>query len=66
VVQADNPFAAYLCIVSGCATLKKVKQQGDQLFLIPDSDDASHMPIILTQDDDVKIQGKVVDVFSFE
>lgn len=65
-VQAvDNPFAAYLCIVNGAATVKKVKREGESLYLLPDSKDSSHTPIVLSSDDDVKINGKVVDVFNF-
>lgn len=61
----DNPFSAYLCIVNGAATVKKIKQESDNIYLIPDSKDSEHMPIILTQDDKIQINGKVVDVFNF-
>jgi repressor LexA len=55
----------YLFIVNGAATLKKFKKEGEYVYLLPESNDDSHKPIILTQDDDVSSNGKVVDVFSF-
>ena len=55
----------YLFIVNGAATLKKFKKEGEYVYLLPHSHDDSHKPIILTQDDDVSANGKVVDVFSF-
>lgn len=62
-----NPNATdpYLFIVNGAATLKKFKKQGEEIYLMPESNDHSHKPIILTQDDDVSSNGKVVDVFNF-
>lgn len=61
----DNPFAAYLCVVNGAATVKKIKQEAENIYLLPDSKDQEHMPIVLTQDDTIEINGKVVDVFNF-
>lgn len=60
-----TPSDPYLFIVNGAATLKKYKKQGLEIYLMPDSQDTSHKPIILTEDDDVSSNGKVVDVFHF-
>lgn len=32
---------------------------------MPDSDDKEHSPIVLSQDDVVEINGKIIDVFNF-
>lgn len=61
----DNPFAAYLCIINGAATVKKIKQEGESIYLLPDSKDPEHAPIILSESDSIEINGKVVDVFNF-
>jgi repressor LexA len=61
-----NPLAAYLCIVNNCATLKHIKKEWNNVYLIPDSTDKQHQPIILTEDDSFLINGKVVDVFNFQ
>lgn len=65
IKAVDNPFAAYLCIINGAATVKKIKQEAGSIYLLPDSKDAEHMPIILSQEDSIEISGKVVDVFNF-
>ncbi|MFZ4461861.1 MAG: LexA family protein [Patescibacteria group bacterium] len=65
IKAVDNPFAAYLCIVNGAATVKKVKQEGESIYLLPDSKDPQHSPIILSESDSIEISGKVVDVFNF-
>lgn len=65
VREAEDPNAAYLCIVDGAATLKKVKRAGESTYLVPESSDASHSPIVLSMDDGFSINGKVVDVFDF-
>ena len=65
VKSVDNPFAAYLCIINGAATVKRVKQEGANIYLLPDSKDPEHMPIVLTETDSIEISGKVVDVFNF-
>lgn len=62
----DDPNAAYLCVVDGAATLKKVKVAGDSLYLVPESNDVSHSPLVLSSDDHFSINGKVVDVFDFQ
>ena len=60
-----NEHDAYLVILNGCATVKKVKKEEHNLYLLPVSHDASHRPIIVTEEDDVMINGKVIDVFNF-
>ena len=60
-----NESDAFLFLVDGGATLKKYKKQGDNVFLLPKSSDQHHTPIILSQQDDVRSNGKVVDVFTF-
>ncbi len=61
----DDPNAAYLCIVDGAATLKKVKMAGESLYLVPESNDTSHSPLVLSGNDHFSINGKVVDVYDF-
>ena len=63
----SNPSTGepYLFIVNGAATLKKYKRGWEYVYLMPESSDNSHKPIILTEDDDVIANGKVVDVFQF-
>ncbi len=55
---------AFLFIVNGWATLKKFKKDWENIYLLPASKDDFHNPIILTSDDDIKINWKVVDVFN--
>ena len=61
-LNEQDPF---LFLVDGGATLKKYKKQGDNIFLLPKSSEQHHTPIILSEHDDVRPNGKVVDVFSF-
>lgn len=69
LIKKDEPTLnesdAFLFLVDGGATLKKWKKQGDNIFLLPKSSDEHHTPIVLSQDDDVSSNGKVVDVFTF-
>jgi repressor LexA len=65
IKAVDNPFAAYLCVVNGAATVKRIKQEAGNIYLLPDSKDSAHMPIVLSQEDSIEISGKVVDVFNF-
>ncbi len=69
LIQKDNSSPntkdPYLFIVNGAATLKKFKQQWEYIYLLPESYDESHTPIVLTQDDDVSSNGRVIDVFTF-
>jgi SOS-response transcriptional repressor LexA len=63
--QWDSSWA-YVCIVNWFATVKKIKKEWNDTYLIPQSNDAEHTPIILSQDDIVEINGKIVDVFNFK
>lgn len=60
-----NSKDAFLFIVDRAATIKKYKQDGGTVMLLPDSKDEYHKPILLSTDDDIMVNGKVVDVFSF-
>lgn len=60
-----NEKDAFLFLVDGGATLKRYKKNAGQIYLIPESNEDHHTPIILSEYDDVKPNGKVVDVFSF-
>ena len=57
--------AAYLCVVDGMATVKKIRKEGDLIYLVPESHDEQHTPIILSAGDQLEISGKIVDVFNF-
>jgi SOS-response transcriptional repressor LexA len=56
---------AFLFIVNWAATLKKYKKEGGSIYLLPESDDVYHKPIILSEDDNISVNWKVVDVFKF-
>ncbi len=60
-----NETDAFLFVVNGGATLKKYKKNAGQIYLLPQSSDDHHTPIILSESDNVVSNGKVVDVFSF-
>lgn len=60
-----NTSDAYLFLVDGAATLKRYKKDGAYVYLTPVSQDDFHKPIILSEHDDVRVAGRVVDVFSF-
>ena len=60
-----NETDAFLFIVNGAATIKKYKQYGEDVYLLPNSHDDYHKPIILSSSDDIAVNGKVVDVFQF-
>jgi SOS-response transcriptional repressor LexA len=60
-----NSNDAFLFIVNNSATIKKYKNEGSALYLLPKSNDDYHKPIILSSDDNVVVNGKVVDVFNF-
>ena len=55
---------AFLFIVNGWATLKKYKKDGENIYLLPESKDTFHNPIVLTRNDNIAINWKVVDVFN--
>lgn len=61
-----NVKDAFLFVVDGAATLKIPKKEGSNMYLIPKSRDTYHKPIIVSDDDGVMVNGKVVDVFNFE
>jgi len=60
-----NSSDAFLFLVNGSATLKKYKRDGELIYLLPDSNDTYHKPIILSEDDNIMVNWKIVDVFSF-
>lgn len=57
--------SAYVCIVNENATVKKIKKEWNEIYLIPDSTDEIHKPIVITSSDKIEINWKVVDVFNF-
>ncbi len=60
-----NSKDIFLFIVNWWATIKKYKKDGNIVYLLPDSKDDFHKPIILSEDDNVQAVWKVVDVFNF-
>ncbi len=62
VLNERDPF---LFIVNGWATLKRYKKNAWQVYLLPQSNEDHHTPIILSESDEVYPSGKVVDVFHF-
>ena len=60
-----NESDAFLFEVDGGATLKRYKKNANQIYLIPNSSDEHHTPIILSEHDDVRAAWRVVDVFTF-
>ena len=60
-----NEKDAFLFIVDWCATVKVPKIDWDCIYLMPKSKDKSHKPIIISKDDNIMVNGKVVDVFNF-
>lgn len=62
--QWDSSWA-YVCIVNWFATVKKIKKEWEWYYLLPQSNNTEHTPIILSQDDTVEINGRVIDVFNF-
>lgn len=62
---STNSTDAFLFIVNGAATLKKIKKDWDTIYLLPESKDDYHKPIILSEEDNLMINGKIMDVFNF-
>jgi len=62
---STNPKDAFLFVVNWAATLKKFKRDWDTIYLLPESNDEYHKPIILSEEDNLMINGKIVDVFNF-
>ncbi len=60
-----NEKDPFLFIVDGGATLKRYKKNANQVYLIPESTEEHHTPIILSEYDNISSNGKVVDVFNF-
>jgi SOS-response transcriptional repressor LexA len=60
-----NDKDAFLFIVDRSATVKKFKKDSDNIYLVPESKDEYHKPIILASDENIMVNGKVVDVFNF-
>ncbi len=61
-----NTKDVFLFVVDNAATLKIPKKEWNNLYLIPKSRDDYHKPIILSWEDEVWVNWKVVDVFNFE
>lgn len=61
-----NNHDAFLFIVDNAATLKIAKKEWNNIYLIPKSRDTYHNPIVVSEDDNILVNGKVVDVFNFE
>lgn len=60
-----NESDAFLFDVDGWATLKRYKKNAQQIYLIPNSSEQHHTPIVLSEHDNVHASWKVVDVFTF-
>ncbi len=60
-----NNKDVFLFTVNGWATIKKYKKDGDNVYLMPESSDDYHKPIVLSESDNITVNGKVVDVFNF-
>lgn len=63
--KSVDPSGAYLVVVDGCATVKKVRRDGEMIYLMPVSNDPVHKPIVLSIHDDVQVNGRVVAAFDF-
>lgn len=57
---------AYLFMVNDSATVKIPKKEGNNLYLLPKSNDSFHQPIILSEDDTISVGWKIVDVYNFD
>lgn len=62
---AINENDAFLFIVDSCATIKVPKFDWEYIYLLPKSTDKNHKPIILSKNDNIIVNGKVIDVFNF-
>lgn len=60
-----NTRDAFLFLVNWSATLKKYKRDADLIYLLPESNDSYHKPIILSEDDNIIVNWKIIDVFTF-
>lgn len=59
-----NDKDTFLFIVNWAATIKVKKMEWNCLYLTPKSREDYHKPIVLSKDDDVMVNWKVVDVFN--
>lgn len=60
-----NTKDTFLFTVNWWATIKKYKKDWENVYLLPNSRDDYHKPIILSESDNIIVNGKVVDVFNF-
>lgn len=60
-----NSRDAFLFVVNWAATLKRYKKDGSNIYLLPESNDEYHNPIILSEEDNIMVNWKIVDVFKF-
>lgn len=56
----ENGQLGVVMINSYNATVKRIRYNGDQIILIPESNNTNHYPQVYSQDDEVKIIGRVV------
>lgn len=61
----ENGQIAVVQINGYNATVKRVRYEKDRIILIPESNNPSHYPQVYSQDDEVKIIGKVVSSQKF-
>lgn len=61
-----NEKDVFLFVVDNAATIKTMKKEWKSVYLMPKSKDEYHKPIILSSDDKVAVNWKVIDVFNFE
>ena len=57
---------AYLFMVNDSATVKVPKKEGNNLYLLPKSNDSYHQPIVLSEEDTISVWWKIVDVYNFD
>ena len=60
-----NARDTFLFTVNGWATIKRYKKDWNDVYLMPESNDDYHKPIVLSESDNIAVNGKVVDVFNF-
>jgi repressor LexA len=63
--KSVDPAGAYLVIVDDCATIKKIRRDGELVYLLPVSNDPVHKPIVLSVHDDIQVNGRVAAAFDF-
>jgi SOS-response transcriptional repressor LexA len=60
-----NSKDVFVFSVNGGATIKRYKRNWNEIYLLPDSTEEYHKPIILSSNDEIIIHWKIVDVFNF-